>query len=207
MSILRPTQNILNPVPNDTNNYLVYSLSVLSLFLAAALWLYIRSLYPCLTTSELNMKENKLDQVYNKARSNVSLAHFGDELQEKARRLTALKNRASRIRSRDLNMDKTSQSLWKIYLGLHPSLVSDTVAWYKDAEDLEQDIRLLMESDTQYRSEVETSTPIDAANPSISLPHIVPVSSFHDDTSRRQHEGLSLVRRHRHRRPIMTPAS
>ncbi|ESK82869.1 hypothetical protein Moror_1397, partial [Moniliophthora roreri MCA 2997] len=70
-------------------------------------------------------------------------------------------------------MDKT-QSLWKIYLGFHPSLVLDIVAWYKDAEDLEHDIQLLIESDAQCQSEVKMATPTDTANHSNPLPHILP---------------------------------
>ncbi|ESK88493.1 hypothetical protein Moror_1291 [Moniliophthora roreri MCA 2997] len=204
MSILRSTQNSLNPPPDDTGSYLVYGISALSLLFAAALWPYIRSHYPCFTTSELTAKQKKINQVYDMALVTVSLVHFGDKLQEKAIRLTALKNRASRIRSRDLQMDKTSKSLWKIYLGFHPSIVLDIVAWYKDAEDLERDIQLLIESDTQRQSEAETATPTDAANHSNSPPHIVPVSSPGDTPPRRRHEGSSFVLRHRHRRPPST---
>ncbi|ESK82872.1 hypothetical protein Moror_1396 [Moniliophthora roreri MCA 2997] len=101
-------------------------------------------------------------------------------------------------------MDKMSQSLWKIYFGVHPSLVPDIIAWYMDAEDLERDIQLLIESDTQRQSEVETATPTDTANHSNSIPHILPISSVEHTPPRRQHEGLSPVTRHRHRRPTIT---
>ncbi|ESK88494.1 hypothetical protein Moror_1292 [Moniliophthora roreri MCA 2997] len=96
------------------------------------------------------------------------------------------------------------QSIWKIYLGFHPSLVADIVACYKDAEDLEWDIQLLVESDTQRQSEVETATPTDTANHLNLLPHILPVSSLEHTPPRRQHEGPSSMMRHRHRRPAST---
>ncbi|ESK82870.1 hypothetical protein Moror_1394 [Moniliophthora roreri MCA 2997] len=205
MSILRSSQSSLlpaeNPSPNDTNNYLIYGIPALLLSLAATLWPYIQSRYPCFTTSELTAKQKKVDQVYNMALATVSLVRFGDELQEKERKLNVLKRRASQIRSRDLTMNRMSQSIWRIYLGFHPSLVADIVVWYKDAEDLEWDIQLLVESDTQRRLEVKSVTPTDTPNRSNSLSHVVPVSSHRDTPPRRQQEGSS---RHRHRRPSTT---
>ncbi|KAI3601261.1 hypothetical protein WG66_013259 [Moniliophthora roreri] len=208
MSTLRTSQNPLlcaeNPVPDNAGNYLAYGLSALLLCLAAAFWPYLRSRYPCFTTSELTAKQKRVNQVYDTALITVSLVRFGDELQEKASRLTVSKIRASKIRSRDLNMDKTSQSLWKVYLGFHPSLVPDIVAWYKDAQDLEHDIQLLIESDTQCQSEVETATLTNAVNGSNSLQHILPVFSLGDTSPCCQREGSSSVTRHRHRRPPPT---
>ncbi|KAI3601315.1 hypothetical protein WG66_013254 [Moniliophthora roreri] len=118
-----------------------------------------------------------------------------------ARKRINLKKQASQIRSKDLVMEEKSHSLWKIYLGFRPALVSDTVAWYKEAEDLERGIQSLMESDAQHRLQLESAMPGDA------VPYVLPVSSCEDATTHRQHGSTSFRPRHRHRRPPSTTAS
>ncbi|ESK82874.1 hypothetical protein Moror_1393 [Moniliophthora roreri MCA 2997] len=142
MSTLSTVFN-LPPVPNATpQTYLLYILFAISLLVAAS-WPYFRSRYPCFTTSGLTVKGKKVDQVYEKARANLSLVRFHDELEDKEHRLSDLKRNASQTRLKELDLDRKSRSLLKIYLGFYPSLISEIIACYNEADDLERDIQAL----------------------------------------------------------------
>uniref|UniRef100_A0A0W0F8H1 Uncharacterized protein n=1 Tax=Moniliophthora roreri TaxID=221103 RepID=A0A0W0F8H1_MONRR len=169
MLALTGSPNILPSTQSSllTKGYIACGLFALSTLVTVTLWPYLRSQYPCLTLAELNTKEKEVDSVYADARSSVSLLHFAYELEDLSRMRIELKRRASQLRYGDFG----TRSLWKVYLGFHPNLVPDLVAWYMNAEDLECDILRLMETDFQYRLEVELRQPLEAVNwSSIILP-------------------------------------
>ncbi|ESK82798.1 hypothetical protein Moror_12288 [Moniliophthora roreri MCA 2997] len=160
MSTLSTVPN-LPPVPDGNSpTYLLYIPFAISLLVTAS-WPYFLSRYPCFTTSELTVKEKKAIEVYKKARANVSLVRFHDELEDKEHRLSDLKRKVSQIHLKELDLDRKSRSLWMIYLGFYPSLISEIIACYIKVDDLERDIQALVESDIQYRFRPEAVNSIE----------------------------------------------
>uniref|UniRef100_A0A0W0F8F7 Uncharacterized protein n=1 Tax=Moniliophthora roreri TaxID=221103 RepID=A0A0W0F8F7_MONRR len=144
MPILAASQvsPIENPIPDANNHTLYYIIAGAMVLSAAMLWPYFRHRYPCLTVSDLKQKEKVLDNAYEHFRSveNLPLYGYGFELESMTRRRIALKRRASKIRVRSLELDATSLSICKIYLGFHPEIVGDIVTWNHDVEIIVRDI-------------------------------------------------------------------
>uniref|UniRef100_A0A0W0G2G6 Uncharacterized protein n=1 Tax=Moniliophthora roreri TaxID=221103 RepID=A0A0W0G2G6_MONRR len=141
----------------EFNGYLIAGLVALAACLVAlVLRHYLRSRYPCITVSSLNNIEQSLDDLYrSRAPIIQQLPSYATELDSISARRVILKNRASRIRSRSLELDRMSSPIWKIYLGVHPRVIPNIVDWHNDVEDLERDIRSVIESITQYRFEAQ----------------------------------------------------
>ncbi|KAK7041470.1 40S ribosomal protein S6 [Paramarasmius palmivorus] len=138
----------------DAGSYSTYvvALTVMSALVGAS-WPYLRSRYPCVTILELTAKEKSLDEVWSNA--SVEGCLNGSILATMTQRRTervfldlVLKTEASEIRIKALNMDD-APSLWRIYLGLHPSLVPEIVAWYKQADALERELQIKIELHSQ----------------------------------------------------------
>uniref|UniRef100_A0A0W0G2E7 Uncharacterized protein n=1 Tax=Moniliophthora roreri TaxID=221103 RepID=A0A0W0G2E7_MONRR len=135
--------------------YLTYGLASLTLsFIVIAVRQYIRSRYPCITVQELTDKEQNLDALYLRGAPMIEqLPSYATELENISGRTVILKNRASRMRCRALQLVRTSSPIWKIYFGVHSRMASSIVAWYNDVEDLERDIMAVIESIAQHRFE------------------------------------------------------
>ncbi|KAI3606393.1 hypothetical protein WG66_009628 [Moniliophthora roreri] len=150
------------PVSSD---YLGYGFFAIFVLFISAVSLYLRCRYPCLTLQEMNKKEEGLDNAYTRTLKAEDLLLYGSKLEDIARRRFkyVLKKRASQIRMKSLQLDVTSSSIWRIYLGFHPKLVSDIVNWNKDTETLERDILHIIEFVAQRRldSNVQLTTPAD----------------------------------------------
>ncbi|KAI3606430.1 40s ribosomal protein s6, partial [Moniliophthora roreri] len=148
---LKIVSPIENPIPDANNHTLYYIIAGAMVLSAAMLWPYFRHRYPCLTVSDLKQKEKVLDNAYEHFRSveNLPLYGYGFELESMTRRRIALKRRASKIRVRSLELDATSLSICKIYLGFHPEIVGDIVTWNHDVEIIVRDILIIVESATQ----------------------------------------------------------
>ncbi|KAI3606395.1 hypothetical protein WG66_009618 [Moniliophthora roreri] len=144
-----------------SSDYLGYGLFVTLALFISTMSLYLRCRYPCLTLQEMNKKEENLDNAYTRTLKAEDLLLYGSKLEDIARRRFNLKKRASQIRMKSLQLDVTSSSIWRIYFGFHPKLVSDIVNWNKDTETLERDILHIIEFIAQRRldSSVQCTIP------------------------------------------------
>ncbi|KAK7034777.1 40S ribosomal protein S6 [Paramarasmius palmivorus] len=79
---------------------------------------------------------------------NLHMDHL-TKLEDITRKLIHVKIKASRIRTRSL----TSNTKWKIYLGLDPKIAPEVIAWNYGAKVLERDMLLLIEAVAQHRFE------------------------------------------------------
>ncbi|KAI3622074.1 hypothetical protein WG66_015349 [Moniliophthora roreri] len=155
-----PAANFTSQIICESNtSHLTYFIAFFIIsFIAVALWNHFRLFYPCLTVYELNGKERNLDNLYfNHSHALGELSLYAAE--EIARKRLKSKKRASQIRMKSLELDATF-SIWKIYLGVHPSVVLDIAIWYNDVQKLERQILSITESIVQYRFENQLAKPV-----------------------------------------------
>ncbi|KAI3607403.1 hypothetical protein WG66_004667 [Moniliophthora roreri] len=135
----------------DSHNVLVYILLFgFTIPIASALWLLIRSQYPCITISGLEAKEKKVYGLFQDAVEKGILV--GQTRQIMEMKQIGLEYSASQIRMRNFGL---ASSMWYIYLGFHPRLVPELSAWYNVANTFEQEIQFKVESDFQRRCHAE----------------------------------------------------
>ncbi|ESK88496.1 hypothetical protein Moror_1294 [Moniliophthora roreri MCA 2997] len=126
--------------------------------------------------SDLNKKENTLDKVYSRAPKVEELPSCRSMLGDVLLRRIELKNRASKIRTRSLDLDAISRPIWKVYLDFHPTLVSDILAWNADVEILIRNILVIVESVLQdgFETQLTRSAQAGVGLPSVSFCSSVP---------------------------------
>ncbi|KAK7041471.1 40S ribosomal protein S6 [Paramarasmius palmivorus] len=128
----------------DTSSYLTYF--TLAPDIAGVIWRYIRFQYPCITISELETKERSVDAVWE----NVLKYYLGSSgtYEDMAQRRSDLKMNGSEIRTRSLEM---ASSAWSVCVGFHPAIISDIVAWHREADQFERELLLITEAGVRER--------------------------------------------------------
>ncbi|ESK91972.1 hypothetical protein Moror_10398 [Moniliophthora roreri MCA 2997] len=139
-----------------SNGYLVYGLILLTVTFIFAVRKYLRSRFPCLTVADLDEKEKILIEVHGRAPKVDDLPCYAREQEELARRLLELKDRACKIRIKSMKLDVTRAAVWKVYLGVHPQILSDLVTWHDDAEAFKLHVLIIINSFSRsyYRSQL-----------------------------------------------------
>ncbi|KAK7041473.1 40S ribosomal protein S6 [Paramarasmius palmivorus] len=130
----------------DISSYLTYIIT-LAPDIASVIWRYIRFQYPCITIAELEIKEGFVDALRDNVLRKGYLRPSDDNFEDMAQRRSDLKMNASEIRTRSL---ETASSAWS-YIGFHPAIVSDIVAWNREADQYERELLLITEARARER--------------------------------------------------------